>query len=58
MTPQGRAFVLNRLTNAPDKAALKRVWESLNPEYTRDPEIQQHKNKLKEEMRECQADKP
>lgn len=50
MTPQGRAFVLSRLANSPNIAALRRVWESLGIEYKRDPEIQQFKDKLKREL--------
>jgi hypothetical protein len=47
MTPAGKAWVLQRLSDAPDREALRRVWESLNPAYQNDPDIQALKDKLK-----------
>jgi len=46
-TTQGRAFCIQRLSDAPDLAALQRVWEGLADDYKRDPAVQQHKDALK-----------
>jgi hypothetical protein len=51
MTPHGLAFVLSRLSSAPDLAALRRVWESLSPEYQRHPDVRAMKDKLKETLK-------
>jgi len=50
MTDAGRSYVLSRLSDAPDLAALRRVWESLGVEYQRDPAILSHKDTLKKQM--------
>ena len=52
LTPAGRAFVLDRLTNAPDIAALRRVWDSLSDGTKRDKAIVAHKDALKAQMQE------
>jgi len=50
MTPEGRAYVLSRLSDCPDLAALAKVWGNLGFEYQRDPQIQSYKDKLKEAL--------
>ena len=50
MTDAGRTFVLNRLSDAPDLPALRRVWESLGVEYQRDAAVMAHKDTLKKQM--------
>ena len=52
LTSAGRAFVIDRLTNAPDIAALRRVWDSLGDQTRRDKEIEAHKDALKAQMME------
>lgn len=47
MTPEGRAHVIMRMSDAPSLAALQRVWGSLSAEYQRDPELIAHKDRLK-----------
>lgn len=47
MTDAGRAYVMQRLSDAPDLQGLRNVWESLGAEYKRDPQIFQHKETLK-----------
>jgi hypothetical protein len=54
LTPAGRAFVMDRLTNAPDIAALRRVWDSLGDQTRRDKEIEAHKDALKAQMETTQ----
>lgn len=49
-TEAGRQFVLRRLGDCPDRAALRRVWESLGVEYQRDPLVQEFKDKMKEAL--------
>lgn len=49
-TPNGRAFVLARLSAAHDLASLRRVWDSLAHAYQRDPVVRQTKDKLKAQM--------
>lgn len=48
MTSAGKAYVLQRLADAPTLTALRTVWESIAHEYQKDPEIQALKNKLKQ----------
>ena len=55
MTDAGRSYVLSRLSDAPDLAALRRVWESLGVEYQRDPAILSHKDTLKKQMEAANA---
>ncbi len=50
MTDEGRSYVLSRLSDAPNLAALRRVWESLGIEYQRDPVILAFKNQLKSQF--------
>lgn len=52
MTDKGRAFVLARLSDAPDLPALRRAWDSIARDYQRDPEIQAHKERMKEALKE------
>lgn len=49
-TPEGRALVFQRLGDAPDLAALRRVWDSLGWDYKRDPEVLALKDNLKERL--------
>lgn len=51
MTPQGRAYVISRLTSCPDLAALRRVWESVSYEYKGDADIVALKDKLKGQLK-------
>ena len=51
MTPEGRTYVLMRLSEAPNIKALRTVWESVSNEYQRDPEIQAHKDRMKESLK-------
>jgi len=55
MTPEGKAYVLQRLADAPTCEALRKVWDSIADEYKRDPVIQAMKNEMKASL--CQ-DKP
>ncbi|KAF0675098.1 hypothetical protein [Profundibacterium mesophilum] len=50
MTENGRAFVIARLSDCPDLAALRRVWESLSAEYQRDGVVRAAKDALKTGM--------
>jgi len=47
MTPEGKAYVLQRLADSPSCEALRTVWDSVANEYKRDPDIQQMKDKMK-----------
>lgn len=49
-TEAGRQFVLRRMGDCPDTAALRRVWDSLGNEYKRDPIVQDFKDKMKEAL--------
>lgn len=49
-TPNGKAYVLHRLSDAPDLNALRRVWESLGREYQQDADVVAFKDLLKEGM--------
>lgn len=51
MTPHGRTFVIQRLADAPDLAALRRVWDSISFEYRADPDVLAMKDKLKESLK-------
>jgi hypothetical protein len=51
MTPAGKAWVLQRLSGAPDREALRKVWESLGLEYQNDAEVQATKDRIKERMK-------
>lgn len=48
----GRKFVLSRMNQCADSAALRRVWESLADAYKRDPIIQKAKDDLKKALSE------
>jgi len=50
VTPGGKAFVIMRLSEAPDLAAVRCVWESIGREYQECPAIQRHKNSLKQQF--------
>jgi hypothetical protein len=50
MTPEGKAYTIMRLSEAPDMAALRRVWESLSKEYQNVPAIKAHKEAMKEAL--------
>lgn len=50
MTPHGLAYVLTRLSECPDLAALRRVWESLSPEYQKHPKVRDMKDRLKDQL--------
>jgi hypothetical protein len=50
-TEAGKAFVLQRLFDAPDQEALRRVWESLGVAYQKDPDIRALKDQLKANMK-------
>lgn len=50
MTPEGRAYVVTRLTTCPDLAALKRVWGNLGHDYQRDQTILETKDRMKEQL--------
>ena len=50
MTPEAKSYALMRLSEAPDMAALRRVWESLSKEYQNVPEIKAHKEAMKEAL--------
>jgi len=52
MTPEGKAYVLQRLADAPTCAALRTVWDSIAYEYRRDPVIQTMKDEMKASL--CQ----
>ena len=49
-TEEGRRFVLRRMGDCPDLAALRRVWDSLGDDYKRDPIVQDFKDKMKEAL--------
>jgi hypothetical protein len=51
MTPAGKAWVLQRLSGAPDREALRQVWESLAVAYQRDPDVIALKDQLKAGMK-------
>lgn len=50
MTPEGRKYIMARLTDAPDIHALRRVWESISVEYRNDREIRALKDDLRARM--------
>ena len=50
MTKEGRAFCLQRLSDAPDLAALQRVWESFGVDPKRDAAVVAHKDQMKEAL--------
>ena len=50
LTPAGKAWVLKRLSDAPDREALRRVWEDLGIAYQRDPDVIRLKDELKASM--------
>ncbi|MEQ3625942.1 MAG: hypothetical protein ABNH26_08545 [Celeribacter sp.] len=50
LTPAGRTFVMDRLTEAPDIEALRRAWDNLSDGAKRDKEIEAHKDALKAQM--------
>ena len=48
MTDHGPAYALQRLSDAPDLAALRRVYASLSDEYREHPQVIAHAKKLAE----------
>lgn len=50
-TEHGKAFVLMRLSECPTLNALKTVWESIGLEYRKDPDVQAHKDRMKEVLK-------
>ena len=50
MTETPLAFVIARLSDCPDLAALRRVWESLGRDYQSHPAVIAHKDALKQQL--------
>ena len=49
-TPEARALIIARLSDCPDLAAPRRVWESLGRDYQNHPKIRAHKDAMKQQM--------
>lgn len=39
MTPEARAFIIQRLSDAPTKKAMRRVWDTFGRDVVTDPDI-------------------
>ena len=51
VTPEGRAYCIMRLSDCPDIGRLEFVWGTFSKTYQRDPEVQKHKDRMKEAMK-------